>query len=70
MNGMSKWVETAISPVPERSHILKTWPTNAGPPAFPFELSPEILSVDGKPELNSADDGKPLTAADLEESRS
>lgn len=70
MNGMSKWVETAIRPVPERSHILKTWPTNAGPSAFPSEFRPEILSVDGNPELNSADEDKPLTAADFEESRS
>lgn len=36
---MSKWVETAMRPVPERSHMLKTWPTKAGPPTLPFELS-------------------------------
>lgn len=36
---MSKWVETAMRPVPERSHMLKTCPTKAGPPPFPFVLS-------------------------------
>lgn len=61
---------TAIRPAPERSHILKTWPTNAGPPVFPSELRPEILSVDGKPESKLGDDDKPFTAADLGESRS
>lgn len=49
---MSKWVDTAIRPVPERSHMLKTWPTNAGPP-FPVVLSPEILTDDGKPDPES-----------------
>ena len=49
--GMSKWVETAMRPVPERSHILKTWPTKAGPPALPLELRLLILTVDGKGEL-------------------
>lgn len=48
---MSKWVETAMRPVPERSHILKTWPTKAGPLAvLPLELRLEILTVDGKGE--------------------
>lgn len=46
---MSKWVETAIKPVPERSHILKTWPTKAGPPP----LLAEILTGEGNPEAES-----------------
>lgn len=49
MKGRSKWVETAMRPVPERSHILKTWPTKAGPPPplpppLPLELSLETLT--------------------------
>ena len=39
MKGMSKCVETAMRPVPERSHMLNTCPTNAGPPP-PFPLAP------------------------------
>lgn len=69
--GMSKWVETAMRPVPERSHILKTWPTKAGPPPLPLELSPETLTVDGnaeeKPE--SGDDGTPPLMAGRPESK-
>lgn len=45
--------------------MLKTRPTKAGPPLLPGELSPEILTVDGKPELDSAED-TPLIA-DLED---
>lgn len=45
-----------MRPVPERSHILKTWPTNAGPPPFPVEFKLEILTVDGNPELVDSDD--------------
>jgi len=41
MKGMSKCVETAMRPVPERSHMLKTCPTKAGPPPPPpFPLAP------------------------------
>lgn len=35
--------------MPERSHILKTWPTNAGPPPFPVEMR----IVEGNPEAAS-----------------
>lgn len=45
-----------MSPVPERSHMLKTWPTKAGPPPLPLELIAEILTVDGNPELEDSDD--------------
>ena len=48
--------------------MLKTWPTKAGPPLLPLEVSPAILTVDGKPELDSAED-TPLIA-DLEEMES
>lgn len=48
-----------MSPVPERSHMLKTWPTKAGPPPFPLELIAEILTVDGNPELEDSDDEAP-----------
>lgn len=50
MKGISKWVETAIRPVPVRSHILNTWPTKAGPPRFPSELRDDILTVELSPE--------------------
>lgn len=50
MKGMSKWVDTAMRPVPERSHILKTCPTNAGPPPLQLEFRPEIRTVDGNPD--------------------
>ena len=64
---MSKWVETAMRPVPERSHILNTWPTNAGPPPpLMFEFSPAILTVDGNPEVDSGDDATPFMAEVLE----
>lgn len=56
---MSKCVETVIRPVPVRSHILKTWPTKAGPP-LPAELRPEILTGSGNPESDLED--MPLTA--------
>lgn len=62
IKGMSKWVETAIRPVPERSHILKTWPTKAGPPPLTFEFSPAILTADGNPELDSEEFETPLIA--------
>lgn len=45
--------------MPERSHMLKTWPTKAGPPPFPLELIAEILTVDGNPELEDSDDEAP-----------
>lgn len=48
-----------MSPVPERSHMLKTWPTKAGPLPFPLELIAEILTVDGNPELEDPDDEAP-----------
>lgn len=57
-----------MRPVPERSHMLKTWPTKAGPPPFPLELIPAILTVDGNPELDSAE-GTPLTS-ELDETES
>jgi len=63
MKGASKWVETAMRPVPERSHMLKTCPTKAGPPPFPLGLSLPILTADGNPELDSAEDMS-LTEAD------
>lgn len=65
---MSKWVETAMRPVPERSHILKTWPTKAGPLAvLPLELRLEILTVDGKgEEVVELDDWTALMAEDFE----
>lgn len=66
IKGMSKWVETAMSPVPERSHMLKTWPTKAGPPPFLFEFKPETLTVEGNPELDSAEE----LIAELEEEES
>ena len=50
MKGMSKWVETAMRPVPERSHMLKTWPTKAGPPSLRPEGKPETLTEEGKVE--------------------
>jgi hypothetical protein len=62
---MSKWVETAMRPVPERSHMLKTWPTKAGPPPLPVELSPETLTVEGNAEEGLESEGgdgtSPLT---------
>lgn len=57
--GMSKWVDTAIKPVPERSHMLKTWPTKAGPPPCPVE----IRTVEGNLETGS-EEGKLLMADD------
>lgn len=71
MKGTSKCVDTAMRPVPERSHILKTWPTKAGPPPLPLEFRPPILTVDGKPEfeLDSAED-KPFTVAEFEDTES
>lgn len=48
-----------MSPVPERSHMLKTWPTKAGPPPVPLELIAEILTVDGNPEPEDSDDETP-----------
>lgn len=48
-----------MSPVPERSHMLKTWPTKAGPLHFPPELIPAILTVDGNPELEDSADETP-----------
>lgn len=65
---MSKWVETAMRPVPERSHILKTWPTKAGPlAALPLELKLEILTVDGKAEeVPESADWTALLAEDFE----
>lgn len=54
---MSKWVVTAMRPVPDKSHILKTCPTKAGPPPpFPADFRPDILTVDGNLELDSDDD--------------
>ena len=50
MKGISKCVETAIRPVPVRSHILNTCPTKAGPPRFPSELRDDILTVELSPE--------------------
>ncbi|GMN44520.1 hypothetical protein TIFTF001_013709 [Ficus carica] len=72
MKGISKWVETAMRPVPERSHILNTWPTKAGPPPLRLELSPAILTDDGNgdvdadAELDSGGDETPPPTADLE----
>lgn len=60
IKGMSKWVDTAIRPVPERSHMLNTWPTKAGPPPLRLEFNRETLTVDGNPELDSAADDTPL----------
>lgn len=57
MKGISKWVETAIRPVPERSHILKTWPTKAGPPLPPvmfFPLSRDTRTDLGEERVDSA----------------
>lgn len=51
-----------MRPVPERSHILKTWPTKAGPPPLIFEFSPAILTVDGNPEFDSDEDSTPFIA--------
>lgn len=45
--------------MPERSHMLKTWPTKAGPPPVPLELIAEILTVDGNPEPEDSDDETP-----------
>lgn len=67
MKGISKWVETAMRPVPERSHMLKTCPTKAGPP-FPLELIDAILTVDGNPEFESDDDTRFIS--DLEDTES
>lgn len=47
--------------MPARSHILKTWPTKAGPP-LPLELRPEILTGAGNPEPDLED--MPLIADD------
>ena len=68
VKGISKWFETAIRPVPERSHMLKTWLTKAGPPLLLLEVSPVILTIDGKPEFDLTED-IPLVA-DLEEMES
>lgn len=56
-----------MRPVPERSHMLKTWPTKAGPPPFPSGLSPVILSVDGSPEPESEPDEVLFFLTDEEE---
>jgi len=45
MKGMSKCVETAMRPVPERSHMLNTCPTKAGPPLPPFPLAPSRATL-------------------------
>jgi hypothetical protein len=69
---MSKWVETAMRPVPERSHMLKTWPTKAGPPPLTVELSPEILTVEGNAEEvleSDGGDGTPPLTAERPESK-
>lgn len=58
-----------MRPVPERSHILKTWPTKAGPPPLRLELSPAILTADGNAELDSGA-GETPRAADLDETES
>lgn len=65
---MSKWVETAMRPVPERSHMLNTWPTKAGPP-FPAEFKLEILTVEGnpEPEPEPEGDGMSLSAGEDED---
>ena len=57
-----------MRPVPERSHILKTWPTKAGPlAALPLELKLEILTVDGKAEeVPESADWTALLAEDFE----
>ena len=46
----------------------KTWLTKAGPPLLLLEVSPAILTIDGKPEFDLAED-IPLVA-DLEEMES
>lgn len=46
--GISKWVVTAMRPVPEGSHMLKTCPTKAGPP-LELGLRPSIRTLDGNP---------------------
>jgi len=52
-----------MRPVPERSHMLKTCPTKAGPPPFPLEFTLPILTADGNPGFDSAEDN-PFTVAD------
>ena len=42
-------------PFPETSHILKTCPTNAGPPPFPEVFRPPILTSFGNAEPDSGD---------------
>lgn len=53
--------------------MLKTWPTKAGPPPLPVELSPEILTVDGNAEEDWLDsdggDGTPPLMAGSPESK-
>ena len=48
--------------------MLKTWLTKAGPPLLLLEVSPVILTIDGKPEFDLTED-IPLVA-DLEEMES
>lgn len=55
-----------MRPVPDRSHILKTCPTKAGPPTFPLELSPPILTVEGNPERDSEGPCSSIEAEDLD----
>ena len=67
MKGISKWLETAMRPVPERSHILKTWPTKVGPLPLDVEFIPAILIFPGNgDEVDSIGGGgaaEDLTAA-------
>lgn len=57
MKGISKWVETAMRPVPERSHILKTWPTKAGPLPLIIEFKLAILILAGNEDEVDSDAG-------------
>nr|GMC47274.1 organic cation/carnitine transporter 7-like [Ipomoea batatas] len=50
----SKCMETIIRLVPERSHILKTWPRKTGSP-LPPELRPKILTGPGNLESDLED---------------
>lgn len=70
MKGISKWVETAIRPVPVRSHILNTCPTKAGPPRFPSELRDDILTVELSPEDDVDVDDAFLTVDETSENLS
>jgi hypothetical protein len=53
-------VETAIRPVPDKSHILNTCPKKAGPVPFPDDFTLVILTLDGN--LDTGD--KPLATED------